>query len=283
MAFKQVAVLGPGLLGGSVGLAIQKRGMGEVRFWGRSEEKLKVVRELGFQASSELREAVAGADLVILATPVEFYAGLAEQLVEVGGDFLVTDVGSVKGAVEKGAAATLRTAGISFVGSHPMAGSERGGFGSARADLFEGATCFLGLVDELEPNQELHQELQKFWQSLGCVVKLLSPAKHDEVVARISHLPHALAAVAARVSLRHQGEGEQGGGGLIDTTRVAAGNPEMWTGIFLQNQEAVLTELTRAAEEMTTLRELLANGDEEGLVSWLAEAKRLRDALNETA
>ena len=276
MSFNQIAVLGPGLLGGSVGLAVLARELGEVRFWGRSEEKLAEVREAGFLASNELAEVVQGADLVILATPVEFYADLVEKLVAVGGDFLVTDVGSVKGAVEEGAAQVLRAAGISFVGSHPMAGSERGGFQAAQADLFEGAACFLCPDEE----RTLVAELQCFWESLGCLVKEVSAAEHDQIVARISHLPHALASVTARVSLRQRGEGQQGGGGLLDTTRVAAGNPMMWTSIFLENQEALLTELRRAAEEMATLRELLTNQDEEGLVDWLEEAKRLRDGVS---
>lgn len=275
MAFKEIAVLGPGLLGGSVGLAVRARGLGEVRFWGRSEEKLAVIREAGFLAKGKIAEAVAGADLVILATPVEHYCGLIDGLVAAGGDYLVTDVGSVKGSVERGAGATLRAAGIPFVGSHPMAGSEQGGFGAARKDLFEGATCFLC------PDGERTRvaELQSFWESLGCVVTESSATEHDQIVARISHLPHALAAVTARVSLRNAGEGSQGGGGLNDTTRVAAGNPEMWTGIFLENEGAVLAELDRALAEVTTLRELVNSRDEGGLVQWLAEAKSLRDEL----
>lgn len=158
-----------------------------------------------------------------------------------------------------------------------MAGSEQGGFEAARAGLFAEATCFICPSDDVA--EEAVCDLEKFWRNLGCVVKEVSVAEHDQVVARISHLPHALAAVAARVSLRNQGEGSLGGGGLIDTTRVAAGNPAMWTGILMENQEAVLQELKRAAEEVTTLRELLANEDEEGLESWLNDAKRMRDLL----
>ncbi len=275
MAFKQIAVLGPGLLGGSIGLAVQQRGLGQVRFWGRSEERLVPVRAAGFQASQSLAEVVTGADLVILATPVAFYEDLAVQLMAIGGDFLVTDVGSVKGAVERGAGQLLRQAGHSFIGSHPMAGSEQGGFAAARANLFEEASCFVCP----EASNEEARALTQFWESLGCRVREIDAEEHDQVVARISHLPHALAAVAARVSLRNLAEGDNGGGGLRDTTRVAAGNPEMWTGIFLENKEAVLAELQRASNEMMTLRELLGNEDEAGLVSWLAESKRLRDCL----
>lgn len=275
MAFKEIAVLGPGLLGGSIGLALRERGLGEVRFWGRSEEKLEKVREAGFFASRELAEVVKGVELVILATPVGFYPELAEQLVGVGGDFVVSDVGSVKDVVEKETGSILRAGGITFVGSHPMAGSEQGGFEAARADLFEGATCFICP----EGHDELSNELRVFWKSLACSVKEISAGEHDQLVARISHLPHALSSVAARVALRNQGEGQLGGGGLVDTTRVAAGNPEMWTGILLENQEAVMAELRRASEELVTLRELLASQNQEGLVAWLVEAKKLRNDL----
>lgn len=277
MTFKKVAVLGPGLLGGSVGLAMQQRGKSEVCFWGRSEEKLLAVRKEGFFASTNLAEVVAGADLVILATPVEFYEGLAERLIEVGGEFLVTDVGSVKGAVEEGCGKMLRSAGISFVGSHPMAGSEQGGFAAARADLFEGATCFICAGED----EAKERSVENFWEELGCTVKEVTANEHDQIVARISHLPHALATVGAKVALREPGEGAYGGGGLTDTTRVAAGNPAMWTGILMGNRTAVLEELAHAAKELTTMRDLLENKDEAGLENWLERAKNLRDKLSE--
>ncbi len=276
MALNQIAVLGPGLLGGSIGLAVKKRGLGDVRFWGRSEEKLSAVLERGFFASIDLAEVVRGADLVILATPVEFFDGLAQQLIVAGGDFVVSDVGSVKGSVEEGCGQKLRAAGFSFVGSHPMAGSEQGGFGAAKEDLFEGATCFIcpkGDGDE-------GGVVKEFWEALGCVVEVVAADVHDQTVARISHLPPALASVTAKVALRKAGEGAFGGGGLGDTTRVASGNPEMWTGILLENQKAVLEELKRASEEVATLRELLTTEDRVGLLSWLREAKLYRDQLN---
>ncbi|WP_411845146.1 prephenate dehydrogenase/arogenate dehydrogenase family protein [Roseibacillus persicicus] len=276
MAFETVAVLGPGLLGGSVGLAAKERGLGEVRFWGRSEEKLLAVREAGFFASVNLKEVLEGVELVILATPVEFYPGLAQQLVAAGGDYVVTDVGSVKGAVAEGAGRLLAEAGIEFVGSHPMAGSEQGGFGAAKADLFAGACCFLCP----EEGNLRAGEVQGFWESLGCQVTSIPAREHDQVVARISHLPHILAAVGARVALRNDGEGDCGGGGLVDTTRVAAGNPAMWTGILLGNREAVLAEIAQASRDLEILREHLADSDESGLQHWLSEAKVLRDRLN---
>ncbi|MBK1834057.1 prephenate dehydrogenase [Roseibacillus ishigakijimensis] len=276
MAFGKIAVLGPGLLGGSVGLAVRERELGTVRFWGRSEEKLARVREEGFMAERDLARVVAGVDMVILATPVEFYRQLAEQLVALGGDFLVTDVGSVKAAVAEGAGEVLAAAGIPFIGSHPMAGSEQGGFEVARADLFVGACCFLCG----DPSSSHFPKLAAFWQALGCTTVQRTAREHDEIVARISHLPHVLAAVGAQVSLRNPGEEEFGGGGLADTTRVAAGNPPMWTGILLENRAAILHELARAREELAQVESLLASGEKEKLSLWLEEACQRRNRLS---
>lgn len=256
---------------------MKERACGEARFWGRSEEKLSVVREAGFFASAELAKVVSGVDLVILATPVGFYSDLARHLAAIGGSFVVTDVGSVKGAVHAGAGEILREAGIEFIGSHPMAGSEQCGFAVARSDLFQGASCFL--CESANSTPEGLAALRKFWQDLGCQVKVASPAEHDEIVARVSHLPHVLAAVGAQISLRNCEEKELGGGGLRDTTRVAGGDPAMWTGILLENQKAVLHEVRRAQEELATLEGLLATGGEEALLAWLTEAKGRRDIL----
>lgn len=276
-AFRKIAVLGPGLLGGSVGLAIRARDLGEVSFWGRSEERLEVVREAGFRASSDLSEIVADAELVILATPIDFFADLAKQLVAVGGDFLVTDVGSVKGQVHRGAGEILAQGGLQFVGAHPMAGSEKCGFGEARADLLDGASCLV--TDDGQADEAAVARLAGFWESLGCRVVSISPTEHDQVVARISHLPHILAAVGAQVGLRNREEGSLGGGGLRDTTRVAGGDAAMWTGILLENKAAVISEVARATNELAHLRKTLEAGSEADLRNWLQEAKSARDSL----
>ena len=277
MAFERMAVLGPGLLGGSMGLAVRERGVGEVVFWGRSEQKLQVVREAGFEAFADLRKAVEGADFVVLGTPVGVYAQLARQLVAIGGEFLVTDVGSVKVEVHAGAGSLLKAGGIDFVGSHPMAGSEQTGFEVARADLFEGAACFLTNEESVEDGKPT--ELKDFWTTLGCEVREISAAQHDQLVGRISHLPHLLASLGAQVALRESSLGAFGGGGLRDTTRVAAGDPAMWAGILISNRETVLQELEKSDRELQRVRQLLAEGKDEDLHEWLKEAKKKRDEL----
>lgn len=276
-SFGKIAVLGPGLLGGSVGLAIQALKLGEVAFWGRSEERLGPVREAGFHANTDLAEVVAGSDLVVMATPVEFFPDLAARLLEVGGAYVVTDVGSVKGPVHRGAGELLARGGIPFVGAHPMAGSEKGGFAEARATLLQGASCLV--TDDGQATESLVAEVAAFWTSLGCRVIEMSPAEHDQVVARISHLPHILAAVGAQVGLRNREEGGLGGGGLRDTTRVAGGDAAMWAGILLENREAVLAEVARASAELGTLQQALQTGSRDHLLAWLQEAKAARDSM----
>ena len=284
MAFERVVVLGAGLIGGSIGLARQERGLGETRFWGRSEERLKPAQAAGFFASADLGEAIKDCDLVVLATPVEFYQGLAIQLLQVGKEFLapgclVTDVGSVKGLVEERAGRLFRKNGLPFVGSHPMAGSEKGGFAEAHSDLFEKACCFV--CSEEGEDVENENRLQKFWETLGCRVERATAEAHDEIVARVSHLPHILAAVGAAVSLRMEGEEAFGGGGLRDTTRVAGGNPEMWRGILSGNRDAVLAELNEATNELESIKKCLISGDSEGLEAWLKAAQEKRKRVNE--
>lgn len=280
-AFRKITVLGPGLLGGSVGLAVRARGLGEVFFWGRSESRLETVRRAGFRASADFGEAIADADLVVLATPVDFFADLAQQLVSAGGNYLVTDVGSVKGQVHREAGEILAKGGLEFVGAHPMAGSEKCGFEEAREELFEQASCLV--TDGGQASPDAVARVAAFWQALGCRVVAMSPQEHDLVVARISHLPHILAAVGAQVSLRNREEGLLGGGGLRDTTRVAGGDPAMWTGILLGNQEAVMSELNRATEELARVRGILAASSQGALQDWLQEAKAARDSLAGTS
>lgn len=158
-----------------------------------------------------------------------------------------------------------------------MAGSEQTGFAAAREDLFEGAFCFL--TNEQGVAKELGDDLVAFWESLGCKTEWVGAARHDEIVARISHLPHVLAALGAEVGLRHAEEGQWGGGGLRDTTRVAAGDPKMWAEILVENREAVLAELEETEAQLRKVRELLANGADKDLQEWLLQAKKKRDGL----
>jgi len=279
--FNKVAVLGGGLLGGSLALALAAMPGGPaVALWSRREETTRQARELGLAgATSELVEAIAGADLIVLAVPVGAMPGLIDRALELGLSpaTLVTDVGSVKGVVHATLHPKLSTRGVPFIGSHPMAGSEKGGIEAAAAGLFDGSACLM--TDDNRVPAELRARLERFWRSVGCRTSWMTAGVHDELVARISHVPHVIAAAGALVCLRDPAEGRFGGGGLRDTTRVAGGDAAMWAEILMENREAVAAPLR---ETIQTLREMLASleaGDHERVQRWLAEAKSRRDAL----
>ncbi len=273
-----VAILGPGLLGGSIALALRERQTStRVHLWARRGSALEAIQQANAAhlASTDLGEVVAGANLVVLATPVETMPDLAARIApHLSPQALVTDVGSVKQPVVAGVTKALSGA-ATFIGSHPMAGSEKAGFEAARSDLFERATCIL------TPTANAHSEhvrrLHAWWSALGCRTLIMSPGEHDRKVARISHLPHAVAAAVVRAALSHEPDAALcTGNGFRDSTRVAAGDPALWTGILLENRTEVLSALEDARREMALLVEILERMDEGALTHFLAEARSLR-------
>ena len=158
-----------------------------------------------------------------------------------------------------------------------MAGSERNGLAASTATLFFNAACLL-TNDENAPAAKT-TALEQFWQSVGCRTSWMTAAVHDELVARISHLPHIVAASAARVCLENPADGDFGGGGLRDTTRVASGNPEMWAEILIENREALLAPIRETIADLGEILALLENADQEAARQWLATAKHRRDLL----
>ena len=280
--FSNITILGAGLLGGSLALALAKlENPPNVRLWARQQDTAATAVKLGIsQATADLITAVADTDLLVLAVPVGAMAALITDALDAGlpDGCLVTDVGSVKQVVHRKLSPLLNGRDIHFIGSHPMAGSERNGLAAITADLFKNAACLL-TNDNAAPAEQA-AALERFWKHIGCRTSWMSAAIHDELVARISHLPHLIAASAARVCLKDPTEGKFGGGGLRDTTRVAAGNPAMWAEIALENREA-LASLLR--ESIADLREILAsleNADQEQVRQWLVTAKQRRDPLN---
>lgn len=245
----------------------------ECILWGRNVERVEATRALGLEATTDLTAAVADADLVILAVPVGVMGMLADQLKQdLKPGAVVTDVGSVKVLPHAMAAEH----GIPFVGSHPMAGSEQTGIEAARADLFQGAACAL-TNDEGRPDAEV-TALMEFWQALGCEISLMGAAEHDRAVARISHLPHAMAVVTASAGLRFPGDGFLAAGGFRDTTRVASGDPAMWAEIMVENQAALTTALEDVQNEIREMLDHLAKSDKKGLQVYLAEVKDRKES-----
>lgn len=277
LEFSTISILGPGLLGGSLALAIQERmPQARLRLWARRATAEVEIRARGIQAEffTDAAAASAGADLIILATPVETMPALAAQIAqaELKEAVVVTDVGSVKGSVVGELAPIL---GHRFLGSHPMAGSEKTGIETARADLFQGAACLLTPTEGQDATS-----LRQFWERLGCRVLEMTPEEHDLKVARISHLPHWMAVATTLAALRADPEAVAcAAGGFRDTTRVAGGDPGLWTGISLANQQALLGTLRDASAVLTELLEILSKPDEEALHQLLSEARNLRSLL----
>lgn len=273
---QRVSILGGGLLGGSLALALKQ----EVKLWARRDETTAEAKQLGIEhATTKLSEAVANCQLLILAVPVGAMSQLLQDAIAAGlpEDCLITDVGSVKALPHQRLSPLLGGSKRHFIGSHPMAGSEQGGIGAAKADLFEGAACLLTNDDHAPAH--LAQTLESFWQEVGCRTSWLDSESHDALVARISHLPHALAAAAARTCLENPSDGAFGGGGLRDTTRVASGNVDMWAEILLENRRALMGPLQRSIDDLIQLMRILDAGDQEAARQWLAAAKDLRDSL----
>ncbi len=274
--FNTIAILGGGLLGGSIALAAQSLPHAPmVRLWARRPETSSHAREMGIPyGTSDLAEAIADADLCILCVPVGAMPALLRDAIAAGlpENCLVTDVGSVKSAPHR----ELSHLGRRFLGSHPMAGSEKKGIEAIKPTLMRNAACIL-TDDSMAPAEDKNL-LEAFWLSLGCRTSWMSPQAHDELVARISHLPHIVAASAARICLRNPNDGAYGGGGLRDTTRIAGGDPVMWAEILVENRTALLEPMRETLADLSEILAMLEAGDQEALRQWLDAAKHLRSS-----
>lgn len=282
---KKVAIIGPGLLGGSVALSVRQRIPDcRVGIWARREAAIEELKQKGLSAedaSTDLATAVQGAELVILATPIGFMPDLSRQLLECGAiseGTLVTDVGSVKGPIVEQLTPLFAKSGIHFVGSHPMAGSEKTGLKYATAELLTGAKCIV--TQAAATNTDAVDRIFGFWELLEMEPVLLAPEAHDAAVAKISHLPHAAAAALVLASTESDPSVmELSGGGFQDTTRVAAGAEMMWAEIFLENRAALALTLADFQVKLREMLEFLEKEDNEGLIDYLRRAKELRDLL----
>jgi prephenate dehydrogenase len=280
--FPNITILGAGLLGGSLALALAAlESPPKFCLWARKEETVAAAVKLGIsQTTADLAKGVKDTNLVVLAVPVGAMAALIQDALDAGlpDGCLITDVGSVKRVVHQKISPLLKGRDIQFIGSHPMAGSERNGLTAVTADLFQNAACLLTNDNAAPAGQAA--ALERFWKYIGCRTSWMSAAIHDELVARISHLPHLIAASAARVCLKDPSEGKFGGGGLRDTTRVAAGNPTMWAEIVLENREALAGLLRESIDDLREILATLENADQERARQWLVTAKQRRDPLN---
>lgn len=279
--FRQLTILGPGLLGGSIGLAARHRKLAQrVVVWARRPDAADEAWKLGAadEATTDLRKATHDADLVVLATPIGSMAPLAQQFAScLTPGCVVTDVGSVKYPVVTALSVTLHGR-ARFVGSHPMAGSEQAGIEAARRELFAKAVCIVTPTAETDKNA--FELVYGFWKDIGCQVRTLSPTEHDEIIARVSHLPHVVAAAVVNVVCSDGAHPLNFvGPGFKDFSRIASGPPEMWTEICQQNRQEIGRALDTVIAELGKLRAALENNDVIELKAMLKRAKHFRDEL----
>ena len=282
MHWQKTTVVGVGLLGGSLGLAI-KRGRLAARVCGlvRRPASIPECERLGVvdECTSDLAVAVQDADLVILCTPIGQMVSLAQQMLpHLKPGTIVTDVGSVKAPVVRELEPLLAAGKVHFVGSHPMAGGEKMGVSAAREDLFKGAV--VAITPNARTDREAEKKILALWTALGSRVARLSPEAHDELVSRSSHLVHVVASELASYVLSPIHPKEQSilcANGFRDTTRVAGGSPEMWRDIAMHNRSNLARVLGVFIEDLQEFRLALENGDQAVIQDFFEKARQRRE------
>jgi len=284
----QVTIVGVGLLGGSIGLALRHAGFaGSIVGVGRRAEVVERAKQLKCidRGAPTLAAAIDtggnGRHLVVLCTPLSTFATLFAELAACDQPgMIITDAGSTKQCVCDQAAKLLPDP-TRFVGAHPMAGSELHGPDHAKCDLFRNRLCILTPSGTNSSDSAL-AIVREFWSSLGMKLTEKTPAEHDQVVASISHLPHAVAVLLVQLADQRKAI-SIAATGFRDTTRVASGDPRVWTDIFTTNREAMLDAIDHFAGALDTFRTVVASGDESEMMRLLTDVKQARDTwLNQT-
>ncbi|WP_363349704.1 prephenate/arogenate dehydrogenase family protein [Methylocystis echinoides] len=283
--FARVAIVGAGLIGSSIARAARDYGAArQVAVLDASPQVMDRVRELGIadETSGEAPQALKGADLIIICTPVGVCGAVAETLaphLEPGA--ILSDVGSVKGAVVAQVAPHVPE-GVHFIPAHPLAGTEYSGPDAGFASLFQNRWCILTPGEDADPRAVAR--LDDFWTRLGAKVEAMSADHHDKVLALTSHLPHLIAynIVGTADDFGEQTRSEVikfSASGFRDFTRIAASDPTMWRDIFLGNREAVLEMLGRFNEDLSVLQRMIRRGDGEGLFAFFTRTRAIRRSI----
>jgi prephenate dehydrogenase len=282
--FSQVAIIGVGLIGGSLGMILRRKRLAAgVVGVGRRIENLKAAVELGAidRYVSDPREGVQDADLVVLATPVDTYERHLKAWAScLKPGTIVTDVGSVKGRLVEQAEAAMPPA-VHFVGAHPIAGKEKTGVAAASDQLFVGARCII--TPTATTDRQALERVTLMWRETGSVVLEMEPYLHDKILGAVSHLPHVVAftLINALVDIKREVPSldlaGHSGGGLRDTTRIAASSPEMWRDIFLWNRDNIVRFIETYERALGDMKKLILAGDGAGIEKELERAKQERE------
>lgn len=285
--FERIALIGLGLIGSSISLASKRAGVAKtIVGTARTQETLATARQLGLidDGFTDARDAVKGADLVILCVPVGVCGRIAKDIADaLEPGAIVTDVGSVKGAIVKDVAPHLPD-GVHFVPGHPIAGTEQSGPEAGFAELFDGRWCIL--TPDEHTDRTAVARLTAFWQALGSNVEEMTAQHHDLVLGITSHVPHLIAfnIVNTAANLGRVTNSEVikfSAGGFRDFTRIAASDPVMWRDVFLNNKDAVLDMLGRFSEDLSELQRAIKVGDGDTLEEMFSESRNLRRGIIE--
>jgi prephenate dehydrogenase len=272
--FKKVAIIGTGLIGGSIALAIKKHHLAE-RIVGvsRHNKSLLLAKKKGAIDKGSLSlDIIKDADLLILAAPVNIIIKLAPSIAKiVRKDCIVTDVGSTKEKI----VASLEKRFLNFVGSHPLAGSEKRGIINAEADIFKGSLCIL--TPTKNTNKKAFKKIKLLWSNASAKTIILSPSTHDNILSFVSHLPHIVA--FSLISAIPKQYLKFASTGLKDTTRIAASDSELWSEIFLSNKKNILKAIELLQDNLSRIKTSIQRKDKKRLVQILKEAKIKRQKL----
>lgn len=281
MNFGVVAIVGTGLIGGSIGLGLKERGL-TTTIIGVGHRKVSINKALKIKAidegSTSIEKAAKQADIIILATSVNLIPEYAKKIIPLmKKTAILTDVGSTKGhivsQVNDEIRSTCGSGKSNFIGAHPLAGSEQRGIDSAKPDLFEGSVCVLTPTN-LNTKKSI-TKLSNMWKALGTSISIMTPSKHDEILALVSHLPHFVASsLAGVIDEKHW---KFAASGLRDTTRIASGDPGLWLSIGKQNKQEIVKALRSFSKEVECTINDLENGNDKKLLGRLKKAKTVRD------
>ena len=279
--FEQITILAPGLIGASVAMASKEKLLARrITVWSRRAETRVACSHQPWcdKVFEHPGQAVAGSDFILVCSPVESIYPLVSKIT---GDLkkgaIVTDVGSTKSLICRFSSAVISSSNT-FIGSHPMAGSEKTGMAHARADLFVHKPCFVTpLVDS---DVQALDKVVNFWKELEMEVATVSPEKHDEIVANISHLPHILAStLCSYLASKDHTWRSLAGTGLRDTTRIASGDPNLWKSIIEQNRDEIICAINDFDEELHVMKTAIANDQHFEVINLLERGKKYRDRL----
>lgn len=274
--FRRVTIIGVGLIGGSLALAIKKKKLAK-EVWGvfrrESQRKLAEKKKIVDRGTLSLNRALSGSDFVILALPVSTIISLTQELKKIlPKEVLITDVGSSKTRIVN----SLQKLFPKYVGSHPLAGSEKKGCSNAVEDLFDNKVVILTPTPQSDKNAV--SAVKKFWEKMGSRVAIMSPELHDKILSQISHLPHL--AVFGLLNAVNDDYLKYATSGFLDTTRIGASNPRLWLEIFMTNKRNLLKDLNKYISWLERYKQLLHKGDFKKLLNFIHEASDKRRSLD---